>query len=140
TKLRELSTPIGGLLGASTQRTVDVVDAGGGLVQLTVTDPAIVQRMRPVVDQSIEIINRRVNQIGTVEPLIQRQGTDRILVQVPGLQDPQRLKEILGQTAKLDFRMVDQSMTAEQALQGRPPPDSEILYGPEKEGKTPYLI
>src|ERR1700731_4844601 len=140
TKLRELATPIGGLLGATTQRSVEVVDAGGGLVQLTVTDPAIVQRMRQVVDQSIEIINRRVNQIGTVEPLIQRQGTDRILVQVPGLQDPQRLKIILGQTAKLEFRMVDMTMPVDQALQGRPPPDSEVLYGPEKEGRTPYLI
>ena len=85
TKLRELSTPIGGLLGATTQRSVDIVNAGGGLVQLTVTDPAILQRMRQVVGQSIEIIERRVNQIGTVEPLIQPQGTDRILVQVPGL-------------------------------------------------------
>jgi preprotein translocase subunit SecD len=140
TKLRELSAPVGGLLGATTQRSVDIVDAGGGLVQLTVTDPSIVQRMRQVVDQSIEIIERRVNQIGTVEPLIQRQGADRILVQVPGLQDPQRLKDLLGKTAKLEFRMVDLTMPVEQALQGRPPPDSEVLYGPDKEGRMPYLI
>ena len=85
TKLRELSAPVGGILGTTTQRSVDIVNAGNGLVQLTVTDPAIVDRMRQVVDQSIEIIERRVNQIGTVEPLIQREGTDRILVQVPGL-------------------------------------------------------
>jgi preprotein translocase subunit SecD len=140
TKLRELSTPVGGLLGASTQRSVDIASPGGGLVQLTVTEPAIVARMRQVVDQSIEIINRRVNQIGTVEPLIQRQSTDRILVQVPGLQDPRRLEEILGRTAKLEFRMVDSSMPVDQALQTRPPPDSEVLYGPEKEGKVPELI
>jgi preprotein translocase subunit SecD len=130
TKLRELATPIGGLLGATTQRSV----------QLTVTDASILQRMRQVVGQSTEIIERRINQIGTVEPLIQPQGTDRILVQVPGLQDPQRLKELLGKTAKLEFRMVDVTMPIDQALQGRPPPDSEILYGPEKEGRTPYLI
>ncbi len=134
-KLRELSTPLGSIL-AGAQRSVDINNPGGGLVQLTVTEPAMVQRMRQVVDQSIEIINRRVNEIGTVEPLIQRQGNDRILVQVPGLQDPQRLKDLLGRTAKLEFRMVDQTMSAEQALQSRPPPDSEILY----EGKTPYLI
>ena len=79
----------------------------GGLVRLTVTEPAIVERMRQAVEQSIQIIERRVNELGTVEPLIQRQGTDRILVQVPGLQDPTRLKELLGKTAKLDFRMVD---------------------------------
>ena len=58
-------------------------------------------------------------------------------MQVPGLQDPSRLKEILGKTAKLDFRMVDQSMTAEQAIASHPPPDSEILDG---EGSQKYLI
>ena len=60
--------------------------------------------------QSIEVVGRRVNELGTTEPIIQRQGADRILVQVPGLQDPQRLKDILGQTAKLTFQMVDQTM------------------------------
>jgi preprotein translocase subunit SecD len=139
-KLRDLAAPVNSLLGTSSQRMVDITSPGGGLVQLTVTEPAIVQRMRQVLDQSIEIIERRVNQIGTVEPLIQRQGSDRILVQVPGLQDPQRLKELLGKTAKLDFRMVDESMSPQQALETRPPPDSEILYGPEKEGRPPYLI
>ena len=76
--------------------------------------------MRKSVDQSIEIIGRRVNELGTVEPLIQREGTDRILVQVPGLQDPTRLKQLLGKTAKLDFRMVDTKASAEQAQQGQP--------------------
>src|SRR6267154_4960842 len=61
TKLRELAAPVGGVLGATTQRTVDIVNAGGGLVQLTVTEPAIVQRMRQVVDQSIQVIERRIN-------------------------------------------------------------------------------
>ena len=64
-----------------------------------------------------------------VEPTIQREGADRILVQVPGLQDPSRLKEILGKTAKLDFRMVDQSMTPQQASATHVPADSEILDG-----------
>jgi preprotein translocase subunit SecD len=140
TKLRELSQPLGGFLGSSGQRTLSIVDAGGGLVQLSLTEPAIIERIRQAVDQSIQIVERRVNELGTVEPLIQRQGTDRILVQVPGLQDPTRLKELLGKTAKLDFRMVDQTMSPEQALQSRPPPDSEILYGTAKEGKHPYLI
>ena len=77
------------------------------LIRLTLTEPAIVERVRQSVEQSIQIIERRVNELGTVEPLIQREGADRILVQVPGLQDPTRLKELLGKTAKLDFRMVD---------------------------------
>ncbi|MDB5504736.1 MAG: protein-export rane protein SecD, partial [Tardiphaga sp.] len=107
TKLRELSQPLGGLLGSSGQRSLDVADAGGGLIRMTVPPAAITERVRQSVEQSIQIVERRVNELGTVEPLIQRQGIDRILVQVPGLQDPTRLKELLGKTAKLDFRMVD---------------------------------
>jgi len=79
------------------------------------TEPAIVERVRQAVDQAVQIIERRINELGLVEPLIQRQGTDRILVQVPGLGDPKRLIELVGKTAKLDFRMVDETMTAEQA-------------------------
>ena len=139
-KLRELSQPLGGILGSSTgQRSLDVTTDAGSLVRLTVTEPALVERVRQSVEQSIQIIERRVNELGTVEPLIQRQGIDRILVQVPGLQDPTRLKELLGKTAKLDFRMVDVSMPAEQAAQGRVPPDDEILYS-TTQPKTPYLV
>ena len=105
--------------------------SGGGLVRLTVTEPALLERIRQVVDQSVEIIGKRVNQLGLVEPSIQRQGNDRILVQVPGLGDPQQLLDILGKTAKLTFRLVDTSMPVEQALQGRPPPESDIVYGLE---------
>jgi preprotein translocase subunit SecD len=138
TKLRELSLPLGGVLGGSGQRSLDISDADG-LIRLTLTEPAVIERVRQSVEQSIQIIERRVNELGTVEPLIQRQGSDRILVQVPGLQDPTRLKELLGKTAKLDFRMVDVSMSPEQALQGRTPPDSEILYS-ASQPKTPYLV
>jgi preprotein translocase subunit SecD len=135
-KLRELSQPLSGFAGTTGQRTVDI-SGSGGLLTLAPTDPAITERVRQAVDQSIQIIERRVNELGLVEPTIQREGTDRILVQVPGLQDPSRLKEILGKTAKLDFRMVDQSMTPEQAAEAHPS-DSEIL-----DGETPgqkYLI
>jgi preprotein translocase subunit SecD len=139
TKLRELSQPLGGLLGSSGQRSLDVSDAGGGLIRLTVPQAAITERVRQAVEQSIQIVERRVNELGTVEPLIQRQGIDRILVQVPGLQDPTRLKELLGKTAKLDFRMVDLTVPADQATQGRVPPDSEVLMS-STSPKTPYVI
>ena len=138
-KLRELSQPLGGILNTTGQRSLDVRTEPGNLVRLTVTEPALVERIRQSVEQSIQIIERRVNELGTVEPLIQRQGADRILVQVPGLQDPTRLKELLGKTAKLDFRMVDVSIPAEQTLQGRVPPDSEILYS-STTPRTPYLV
>jgi preprotein translocase subunit SecD len=135
-KLGELSTPLSGILGTSGQRTIDVT-ANAGVITLTPSDAALTERIRQAVDQSIQIIERRVNELGLVEPTIQREGIDRILVQVPGLQDPSRLKEILGKTAKLDFRMVDQSMPAEQAAETRPPADSEVLDG---EGGVKYLI
>ena len=135
-KLRELSQPLSGFLGSTGQRNLDVAE-NAGLITLTPTDPAITERIRQAVDQSIEIIQRRVNELGLVEPSIQREGADRILVQVPGLQDPTRLKEILGKTAKLDFRMVDLSMTPEQAEEAHPA-DSEILDG-EQPGEK-YLI
>src|SRR6195952_2044041 len=138
-KLRELSQPLGGLLGSSGQRSLEVSDAGGGLIRLTVPQAAITERIRQSVEQSIQIVERRVNELGTVEPLIQRQGTDRILVQVPGLQDPTRLKELLGKTAKLDFRMVDLTVPADQAQQGRVPPDSEVLMS-STSPKVPYVI
>ena len=139
TKLRELSQPLGGILGGSGQRSVDVADAGGGLIRLTVPQAAITERMRQAVEQSIQIIEKRVNELGTVEPLIQREGIDRILVQVPGLQDPTRLKDILGKTAKMDFRMVDTSVPADQAAQGRVPPDSEVLMS-QSSPKQPYVV
>jgi preprotein translocase subunit SecD len=135
-KLGELSQPLNGILGSSGQRSLDITE-NNGLVTVTPSDAALTERIRQAVDQSIEIIQRRVNELGLVEPSIQREGVDRILVQVPGLQDPTRLKEILGKTAKLDFRMVDQSMSVDQAISTHPPADSEVLNGPKGEK---YLI
>jgi len=137
TKLNELSRPLSGILATAGQRSLEITQTGE-LIRLSPTDPAILERVRQAVEQSIQIIERRVNELGTVEPLIQRQGIDRILVQVPGLQDPTRLKEILGKTAKLDFRLVDLSVPPEQAQQAGVPPDSEILYGSKQ--REPYVI
>src|SRR4029453_400477 len=97
------------------------------VIRISVTQPAMLERMRKTIEQSIQIVERRVNELGTVEPIIQRQGTDRILVQVPGLQDPTRLKELLGKTAKMEFRMVDTTVSPDQAQQGRGPPESELF-------------
>ena len=139
TKLRELAQPLTGLAGTSGQRTVEVSDANNGSIRLTLPPAAITERVRQAVEQSIQIIEKRVNELGTVEPLIQRQGSDRILVQVPGLQDPTRLKEILGKTAKMDFRMVDSTVSPDQIAQGRAPPDAEVLKSVEA-GKQAYVV
>ncbi len=138
-KLNALSQPLTGLLGANGQRSLQVSNAGGGLIRLTIPEAAITQRIRQTIDQSMQIVERRVNELGTVEPLIQRQGTDRILVQVPGLQDPTQLKNILGKTAKMEFRLVDTSVSPDQAMQGRVPPDSEVLMS-SSSPKVPYIV
>jgi len=140
-KLRELSVPLGGLLGGTGQRSLNVTDAGNGLVRLTVTEAAMTERIRQVVEQTIPIIEKRVNELGLVEPTVQRQGIDRILVQVPGLGDPEALLRILGKTAKLEFRLVDVSNSAQDAVQrGRVPPDDDLLYETRGGQKSPVLV
>jgi SecD/SecF fusion protein len=134
-KLRGLSQPLGGVLQGNGVRTLEVTDAGGGLVRLAPTEAAMVERTRATIDQSVPIIERRINELGLVEPTVQREGTDRILVQVPGLGDPRQLLDILGKTAKLEFRMVDAGQDP-----AHPPSDSETLE--EKEGgqKVPIVV
>jgi preprotein translocase subunit SecD len=138
-RVRELSAPIGGIFAGSSVRDVEVIDAGDNVIRLTVTEAGLNDRIRQAVSQSIEIVRRRVDELGTVEPSIQRQGADRVLVQVPGLDDPARLKQLLGRTAKLTFRFVDGSMSAQQAIENRPPPESEILMSSDRP-PAPYLI
>jgi preprotein translocase subunit SecD len=144
TELRKIPQLIGGAFSTSGQYDFDVSRQGDSFT-VTATDAGIRDKISRAVTQSIEVVRRRIDQLGTTEPVIQRQGIDRILLQVPGERDPQRLKTIIGQTAKLEFRMVDQSVTAEQALSGRPPADSVILYEEVKEGnrvvqQVPYVI
>ena len=84
-------------------------------------------------DVAREVIDRRINALGTLEPTIIRQGDTRILVQVPGLQDPEALKALIGRTARLEFKMVDETVTPEQLQQGRAPAGSQIL--PTQDGR-----
>jgi len=93
--------------------------------------------------QSIEIIRRRVDEVGTNEPIIQRQGDDRILVQLPGLDDPERIKRLLGKTARMNFRMVNETANIDEALSGRVPPGSDLLFELDErtgEKTIPYVI
>jgi protein-export membrane protein SecD len=139
-KLRELAQPVStSMFGGGTALDLNITSTPDGVITLTPTEEGVNARIRSAVDQSIEIVRRRVDELGTTEPSIQRQGADRILVQVPGLQDPQRLKQLIGTTAKLTFRMVDMSMPVEQAEQTRPPAESEILPSTENPDER-YLI
>src|SRR5499427_2467422 len=103
-------------------------DGAGTLRFNTVATEA---RRRQAVDQSIEIIRRRIDETGTKEPTIQREGSDRILVQLPGVDNPEHVKALLGRTAKLTFQLVDSSVSLEDARRGRLPPADMILPAEE---------
>ncbi|WP_421729313.1 protein translocase subunit SecD [Brevundimonas sp.] len=90
------------------------------------------------VDQSIEVVRRRVDSTGTKEISITRQGAERIVVQAPGQNDPAALERVIGQTAQLTFQMVDSENSVADAIAGRVPPDAQLLYGDD--GITPYLV
>jgi SecD/SecF fusion protein len=128
----------GGLTGGTLQE-VTVEDGTDGLLKINISDEGIDYRISSAVTQSIEVVRRRVDELGTTEPLIQRQGRDRIIVQVPGLEDPQRLKSLLNQTAKLSFRMVDLSVPVQEAINGRPPAGTEVLYS-QDDPPVPYVV
>jgi preprotein translocase subunit SecD len=81
------------------------------------------------VDQSLETIRNRIDQFGVSEPIIQRQGQEDILIQLPGIQDPERAKEIIGKTALLEFKLVDDTANVEEAIRNGPPPGRQLLYG-----------
>lgn len=98
-----------------------------GALFLSLSPESIRERRVMAVNQSIEIVRRRIDEMGTKEPSIQQQGQNRILVQLPGVEDPSDVKSLLGKTAKLAFRLVHPSVTAEQALKGRLPQGSELM-------------
>ncbi|GLS39997.1 protein translocase subunit SecDF [Mesorhizobium tianshanense] len=138
--LERLTQPIStGLFMSGSVTEMEMAEPEPGLLRFTLTEAGVDYRVAAALTQSIEVVSRRVNELGTTEPIIQRQGSDRIMVQVPGLQDPQRLKDILGQTAKLTFQMVDQSIPVEEAISGRPPAGSTVLYSTD-EPLVPHLI
>ena len=101
------------------------------------TDAVMNSMSATAVDQSIEVVRRRVDKTGTKEISITRQGADRIVIQAPGESDPEALERIIGQTAQLTFQMVDIENSVEDALAGRIPPDAELLYD---EDNVPYLV
>lgn len=136
--LQVLGNPADGNLFGTGNRTATVTSTIPGQVGVALTDEGLRDRMTRIVQRSVEIVGNRVNQTGVVEPIIQRQGEDRIVVQLPGLDDPDRFKNLLGQTAKLEFRLVDLSMPVDQAMRSRPPVGSTVL--PSSDGGQNYLI
>lgn len=97
------------------------------IVRATMTPQKLSEVRTNAVDQNINIIRNRVNELGVAEPLVQRQGADRLVVELPGVQDTARAKEILGATATLEFRLVDTSADVQAAAAGHVPAGTEVI-------------
>jgi len=121
-------------------------EEGHGILVLELSHKRKEAMERAAVDQALETIRNRIDQFGVSEPDISRQGKDRILVQLPGIKNPQRAIELIGKTAMLEFKLVDDGHSLEDALKGNIPPGDEILYqrivDPDTGTVTrkPYLI
>ncbi|GGI73387.1 protein translocase subunit SecD [Polymorphobacter multimanifer] len=128
--LRRVSTPVGGITG--TRETE--VSNNGPRITLQATQAGVALAVDSAMAQAVEVIRRRIDELGTREPNISRQGTNRIVVQVPGLQDPDAPKSLIGKTAKLELKLVDVDADPALVAEGRAPPGSQIL--PSIEGGT----
>jgi SecD/SecF fusion protein len=113
---------------------IEVTKGEGGLISIVPTEAGLQRRITNAISAAIETVRRRVDALGTTEPTIVRQGSSRILVQVPGLQDTAQLKELIGKTARLSFHEVHPSISAEQAKQTRIPPGYKIYPSVDREG------
>jgi protein-export membrane protein SecD len=103
---------------------IDIASTADGEITLTLSPVGLRDRAASAVQQSIEIVRRRIDETGVADPQITRQGEDRIVVQLPGVEDPNRIKELLGRTAHMTFRLVDESANPTSP---NPPPGTDFL-------------
>ena len=121
-------------------------EAGVSTITLEMPASEAKETEKLAVDQALETIRNRIDQFGVAEPDIRRQGENRILIQLPGIKDTERAKELIGRTALLEFKLVDDTDDVNAALKGNVPPGTEILYqvrqDPEsgKTIKVPFLL
>lgn len=132
TALKTLITPINNSFGVTTNNIS--IHAQNETIHVTLTEAAIKDRISNAIEQSLEIIRRRIDQVGVTEPAIQKVGTDRIMVQLPGLQDPKQLRDLLGTTAKMTFHLVPANVDL-----NNPPAGVSILPGYNNENQR-YAI
>ena len=115
-------------------------ETAGSAVVIGFTDKALQDRKRAILDQSVEMIRKRLDALGTKEPNIVREGEDRVLVQLPGEGDPERAKKVIGTTAKMTFRMVDTNASLEDAKRGKLPTGDEYLPYDSSNGRAGGVI
>ncbi|MFS0772046.1 protein translocase subunit SecD [Sphingomonas sp. 1P08PE] len=129
----------GGGAGMSGQRVWDINVVDSSRFVLKPTQAGLAQAIDTAMGDATEVVRRRIDALGTREPTIIRQGRDRIVVQVPGLQNPQALKDLLGKTARLEFKLVDETATPQQLAQRQAPPGSQILPYPGNPLGSPLI-
>ncbi|AUX69482.1 protein translocase subunit SecD [Porphyrobacter sp. HT-58-2] len=128
-RARGLIEPV--MQGATVTREWDLAVVDGQRIVLTQTDAGVDQAIDDAMVSATEVVRRRIDELGTREPTIIRQGDTRIVVQVPGLEDPDALRDLLGQTAQLEFKLVDLNALPENVQAGIAPAGSEIYpYAP----------
>lgn len=123
---RSIGGPLAGAIGG---RDTAVANKGDGRLELSFVPEAAKADAVKAVDQSIETIRRRIDALGTKEPTITKQGSNRIVIQAAGESDPARLQAVIGQTAKLTFQMVDETVSQEDMIAGRIPPGVVVIPG-----------
>jgi protein-export membrane protein SecD/preprotein translocase SecF subunit len=132
--LREAAIGVGA--GAGTQQPdIEVTTGPDGTVTATLTEVALRNKASSAVEQSIEIVRRRIDETGVAEALIARQGQNRILVQLPGVEDPARIKDLLGRTARMTFHLLDENANLQAST---PPPGTMFLPGDR--GQERYAV
>ena len=140
-ELKKLAVPIGGdVFGGFSGNDLDVTREPDNRIVLTITDPGMAHRMTSAIQASIETIRRRVDAFGTTEPSIQREGRSRVLVQVPGITDVERLKNLIGETGKLEFKLVDPGVDAIQAAETKQIPVGDELVYSSDTPSIPYVL
>ncbi|UUL81483.1 protein translocase subunit SecD [Sphingomonas qomolangmaensis] len=128
---RERLLPLTSGVGVTGQRDWNIEVRDSTRFVMTPTQAGIEQAIEQAMGDATEVVRRRIDELGTREPTIIRSGTNRIVVQVPGLSDPQQLKALLGRTARLEFKLVDVNATDPQALaKGQAPIGSQVLPYP----------
>ncbi len=137
-----LNPSAGGGVLSGVARQYDVSVSADDRITMHMTDAYKKQAQNDIVSQSMEVVRKRIDELGTREPSIERQGDDRIVVQVPGLKDPTRLLKILQTTAKMTFQLVDESADLAAAEKGVVPIGSELLeqQGQRNGAKQPPIV
>jgi len=120
---------------------IEIKEKGHDYLVLAFRASEIKRIKENAINQTLEVIRNRIDQFGVAEPTITRVGSDRVLVQLPGIKDPKRAISIIGKTAMLEFKLLDEEHSVQEAIEKGVPPGDEILYGKPVGGRRiPYLV